>query len=76
MNDHKESNLASISAAASSVSSDAFIDSTNSQHLVDYNGPNDPQNPKNWSSWYKWTLVIILSGMALTVYVAELLGFP
>ena len=69
MNEHKESTSASISAALSSVSSDAFIESINSQFLVDYDGSNDPQNPKNWSPWYKWTLVVILSGMTLTVYV-------
>ena len=68
MNEDKESALGRVSVPRA-LSQDAFSLPMETQSLVDYDGPHDPTNPKNWSPRYKWTLVVILFGLTLTVYV-------
>jgi DHA1 family multidrug resistance protein-like MFS transporter len=42
-----------------------------SEHLVDWDGPNDPNNPQNWSKGYKWWIYMVLSGMTFVVSFAS-----
>lgn len=38
-------------------------ETTHSNYVVDFSGPDDLSNPINWPLWYKWILIIVLSSV-------------
>ena len=72
MTENKEATAGSTSVPSTITSSDIVNETTDTRYLVDYDGLHDLTNPQNWSPLYKWTLVFILSGLTLTVYVWKL----
>ena len=49
--------------------SPTMMQKTDTDLIVDFDGPDDPVNPVNWKTSYKWTAIILMSAITLVVYV-------